>query len=270
MKHLLSLALLGAGGMAASVMPSFQQHPLKAKFARRCFAHRGLFDNESRCENTLSAFAAAADAGYGIELDLQMTADGQIVVFHDEDLSRMCSVPISIEGSAYSQLKNYFLKNTQESIPLFSEVLKLVNGRVPLIVEIKSTEKIDLVCLKVYDLLRRYRGDYCIESMNPLIVGWFAKNAPQIMRGQLSTKFKEKPAVMIPAAALSNMMFNCLSKPHFIAYDVRYAQDSRAFRFCKNCGALTVGWTVRESDYLRATQQFDAIIFEGFLPSVTY
>lgn len=267
---LLSLALLGAGACAASMLPSFERHPLRNRFYHRCFAHRGLFDNLTSCENSLSAFRAATDAGYGIELDLQMTADGQIVVFHDEDLTRMCGVPLKIEESTYTELSQHHLGQTQETIPLFSQVLELVNGRVPLIVEIKSTEKIDRTCLKTYDLLRHYSGDYCIESMNPMIVGWFAKNAPQIMRGQLATRFHEKSAAAIPAAALSNMMFNCLSKPHFIAYDVRYAADSRAFRLCRVCGALTVGWTIREEDYPAAKQLYDVLIFEVFRPPVRY
>ena len=262
MKHLLSLALMGAGACALCVMPSFQKHPLQRKFFHRCFAHRGLFDNQTRCENSLSAFEAAAQAGYGIELDLQMTADGKIVVFHDDDLQRMCSSPLVIEQATYAQLQEYNLGETFEKIPLFSQVLAQVNGRVPLIVEIKSTERIERTCLKVYDLLRNYPGDYCIESMNPLIMGWFAKNEPQIMRGQLATH--------IPSAALGGMMFNILSKPHFIAYDHRFAQDSHSFSFCKSCGALTVGWTIREQDYEAAIHQYDAIIFEGFLPPVRF
>lgn len=248
MKHLLSLALMGAGACALCVMPSFQKHPLQRKFFHRCFAHRGLFDNQTRCENSLSAFEAAAQAGYGIELDLQMTADGKIVVFHDDDLQRMCSSPLVIEQATYAQLQEYNLGETFEKIPLFSQVLAQVNGRVPLIVEIKSTERIERTCLKVYDLLRNYPGDYCIESMNPLIMGWFAKNEPQIMRGQLATHIPSKgnPLTAISSAALGGMMFNILSKPHFIAYDHRFAQDSHSFSFCKSCGALTVGWTIRE------------------------
>ena len=267
---LLSLALMGAGACAASMLPSFEEHPLRNRFYHRCFAHRGLFDNLTSCENSISAFRAAAYCGYGIELDLQMTADGQIVVFHDEDLSRMCGVPLRGEETSYTELSQHHLGQTQETIPLFSQVLEAVGGRVPLIVEIKSTEQVNCVCLKVYDLLRRYPGDYCIESMNPIIVGWFAKNEPQIMRGQLATRFREKSTAAIPAAALSNMMFNCLSKPHFIAYDFRYAADSRAFRLCQSCGALTVGWTIREADYPAAKQLYDAIIFEGFRPPVRY
>ena len=261
MKHLLSLALMGAGACALCVMPSFQKHPLQRKFFHRCFAHRGLFDNQTRCENSLSAFEAAAQAGYGIELDLQMTADGKIVVFHDDDLQRMCSSPLVIEQATYAQLQEYNLGETFEKIPLFSQVLAQVNGRVPLIVEIKSTERIERTCLKVYDLLRNYPGDYCIESMNPLI-----------MRGQLATHIpsKDNPLTAISSAALGGMMFNILSKPHFIAYDHRFAQDSHSFSFCKSCGALTVGWTIREQDYEAAIHQYDAIIFEGFLPPARF
>ena len=190
LKQLVSLGLLGVGACALSAMPSLKKHPLEVKFYHRNFAHRGLFDNRSRCENSLSAFRAAVEHGYGIELDLQMTADGRIVVFHDEDLMRMCASPLKIEQASYAQLAQYNLGQTHEKIPLFSQVLREVDGRVPLIVEIKSTEQVETVCLKVYDLLRRYPGDYCIESMNPLIVSWFYKNAPQIMRGQLATRFE--------------------------------------------------------------------------------
>ena len=140
LKQLVSLGLLGVGACALSAMPSLKNHPLEVKFYHRNFAHRGLFDNRSRCENSLSAFRAAVEHGYGIELDLQMTADGRIVVFHDEDLMRMCSSPLKIEQASYAQLVQYNLGQTHEKIPLFSQVLREVDGRVPLIVEIKSTE----------------------------------------------------------------------------------------------------------------------------------
>ena len=104
--------------------------------------------------------------------------------------------------------------------------------------------------------------------MNPLIVSWFYKNAPQIMRGQLATRFES--GSKIGSAALGGMMFNFLSKPHFVAYNNRFAADSRAFSFCKACGAMTVGWTIREQDYEAATKMYDAIIFEGFEPPVKY
>lgn len=270
MKHLISLALLGAGAYVLSSAPSFRVHPLEKNFSHRCFAHRGLFNNDDCCENSLSAFEAAASAGYGIELDLQITRDGKIVVFHDSSLSRMCGVNLKVEQTDYQTLQQHYLGKTEETIPLFSEVLQLVNGRVPLIVEIKTTEQIERVCLSAYDLLRKYNGDYCIESMNPLIVHWFSKNAPQIMRGQLATRLEEKGAAAIPASVLSGMKFNFFAKPHFIAYDHRYAANSSAFRFCKSCGALTVGWTIREQDFEAAKKMFDVIIFEGFFPPVTF
>lgn len=270
MHPFLSLAVLGISAGAVSILPSFQKHPLQSKFSRRTFAHRGLFDHLSRPENSLAAFGAAVEHGYGIELDLQMTADGKIVVFHDESLQRICSTPLKIEQSTFAELQKHPLLNSDQTIPLFSEVLQLVDGKVPLIVEIKSTEHYEPLCLKVYDLLRRYPGDYCVESMNPMMMGWFAKNAPQVMRGQLATRFREKSAAMVPAAALSNMMFNFLSKPNFIAYDHKYADSNHVFQLLKSLGAMTVGWTIREQDYADAIGKYDAIIFEGFLPPVRY
>ena len=160
MHPFLSLAVLGISAGAVSILPSFQKHPLQSKFSRRTF---------------LAAFGAAVEHGYGIELDLQMTADGKIVVFHDESLQRMCSTPLKIEQSTFAELQKHPLLNSDQTIPLFSEVLQLVDGKVPLIVEIKSTEHYEPLCLKVYDLLRRYPGDYCVESMNPMMMGWFAK-----------------------------------------------------------------------------------------------
>ena len=259
MKILLCVILLVAALLLFAVWPGKRRDELRLPFYGRNYAHRGLFGKD-QCppENSLPAFAAAAQNGYGIELDLQMTADGKIVVFHDDDLQRMCSSPLVIEQATYAQLQEYNLGETFEKIPL--------------IVEIKSTERIERTCLMVYDLLRNYPGDYCIESMNPLIMGWFAKNEPQIMRGQLATHIPSKgnPLTAISSAALGGMMFNILSKPHFIAYDHRFAQDSHSFSFCKSCGALTVGWTIREQDYEAAIHQYDAIIFEGFLPPVRF
>lgn len=136
MHPFLSLAVLGISAGAVSILPSFQKHPLQSKFSRRTFAHRGLFDHLSRPENSLAAFGAAVEHGYGIELDLQMTADGKIVVFHDESLQRMCSTPLKIEQSTFAELQKHPLLNSDQTIPLFSEVLQLVDGKVPLIVEI--------------------------------------------------------------------------------------------------------------------------------------
>lgn len=269
MKHFLPLAAAGIGAYFLSTMPCLKKHPEERSFKNRNFAHRGLFDNLHVFENSLTAFRAAAEAEYGIELDLQMSADGQIVVFHDTSMERLCGVDLKPADCSYSLISQYKLGSSMDSIPLFSQVLNLVAGRVPLIVEIKTTEQINKTCLRVYDLLRRYPGPVCIESMNPLIVGWFAKNAPQIMRGQLVTRFDRDGALgAIGSSALSNLMFNFISSPHFIACDHRYC-DSLSQRFCKKAGAFTVAWTIREQDYDWAAQNFDAIIFEGFRPPVS-
>lgn len=264
----LSLAAFGAGAaLAASMAPSCKPHPLAPQFIGRSFAHRGLFNNRTICENSLEAFAFAVDNNYGIELDVQLTADGKVVVFHDDSLLRMCGVEKQVNSSTYRELASLTLGSTDQTIPLFKDVLALVDGRVPLIVELKSTADIAPLCLKTYDLLRKYDGPCCIESFNPLIVDWFRRNAPQIMRGQLATKMGKGGGLAAQANsyALSHLMYNFLSRPHFIAYDQRY-RDSCALKLCRALGAFTVAWTVTKENYVKNAACYDAVIFEGFFP----
>lgn len=271
LKQLASVAALGAAAGAFAIAPQIAPHPLASKFCGRSFAHRGLFDSQIP-ENSLPAFALAVEAGYGIELDVQLTADGQVVVFHDDDLARMCGVPLRVRDCSWETLKTLPLLGTIHRAPLLWEVLTLVGGRVPLIVELKTTPHIQQSCMAVYGVLRDYVGDYCVESMNPLMMGWFRRNAPHILRGQLAQKFEGGSAPLGRAGALilSNLLLNGVSRPHFVAYRLDGA-DSLALRLCRQMGAFTVAWTVREKDYLRAVRgtggiPFDSIIFEGFCP----
>lgn len=265
-KELIALTALGALASTATIAPDMKGHPLESRFKNRNFAHRGLFDNKDVMENSLLAFMKAAKAGYGIELDVQMTADGQVVVFHDESLYRLCGVNKRVSECTWDELKQYKLGYTMQTIPLFSSVLDTIEGQVPIIVEIKTTEAVDYTCLRVYDLLRYYIGDYCIESMNPLIVGWFKTNAPQVMRGQLGMRYADTGTFgKAQSAILSNMMFNFISRPHFIAYEHHYS-DNKSLKLCRSMGAFTIGWTVHEDEYDKAKREFDSIIFEGFEP----
>ena len=267
-KKMLALSVLGAGAaIGAAIAPSSQKHPLEPVFRDRCFAHRGLYDNSQIAENSLEAFSMAAEGGYGIELDVQLSADNQVVVFHDDCLLRMCGIDAPVNSRTYQQLSQLPLGDTAQSIPLFQDVLKLIDGSVPLIVELKSTTQIGTLCLLTYDLLRNYKGPFCIESFNPLIVDWFRKNAPQIMRGQLAMKSKKSGGLeVVHSMLLSNLMYNFLSRPHFIAYDCRDNNCKHVLFLCRAMGAFLVGWTVHEEDYERCCQQFDSIIFEGFYP----
>lgn len=233
------------------------------------YAHRGLHNREKTIpENSLAAFAAAAEAGYGIELDINLTADSKVVVFHDDTLERICGSKKVVCECTYEELSQYRILNTSEKIPLFSEALELLKGRVPLIIELKNTPKYKELCRLTEEMLKGYEGLYCIESFHPGIVRWFLKNAPQIIRGQLATgtvQYSSLPRYQ--AALLSNLLTNLITRPHFAAYDHRYAHKHTGLFFFKRMGGKRIAWTVRDTDDIAwCNAHFDAVIFEFYRP----
>ena len=182
----------GAAVLLASV-PLFMLAPgrvtkrQRAPFQNVNFAHRGLHSRDKSVpENSLEAFELASRAGYGIELDVQLSKDGQVVVFHDDDLKRVCGVDCRVDERTYAELTELRLCGTEYTVPLFTEVLATVRGRSPLIVELKRGRRNIELCEKTYALLAEYRGDVCIESFDPFIVAWFRFHAPELLRGQLT------------------------------------------------------------------------------------
>ena len=150
-------------------------------------AHRGLHTKDKTVpENSLPAFRAAAEAGYGVELDIQLSRDGQVVVFHDDTLDRVCGVHGRVDEFTFEELRGMRLCGTQETIPLLTEVFEVMGGRTPMIIELKTGRRNDELCEKGLALMRAYNGPYCIESFDPRIVRWFRKNAKDVLRGQLS------------------------------------------------------------------------------------
>lgn len=182
-----SLAGLAAlGGLVFLVAPGRASKKDKKPFMYKNFAHRGLHKKDKTVpENSLAAFERASSYGYGIELDVQLSKDGQVVVFHDDTLNRVCGVDSRVDEKTYDELSKISLCGTTQTIPLFSEVLKTVRGRGPLIVELKNGKRNEELCEKTYALLEKYSGEYCIESFNPFIVRWFKKNAPEVIRASL-------------------------------------------------------------------------------------
>lgn len=164
-----------------------------AEMKKYDYAHRGLHEKDlSVPENSMAGFKAAVEAGYGIEFDLQLTKDKKVVVHHDRSLKRVCGADVSIGDLTYKELQQYRLQNTEERVPLFSDVLALVDGRTPLIIELKHYDDADLLCPLVWELLRNYKGPYCVESFDPYIVQWFRKNHPYVLRGQLMVTLKAR------------------------------------------------------------------------------
>lgn len=240
-------------------------------FLGRLYSHRGIHDNKDKNpENSLLSFRMAAEAGYGIELDVQVTRDNIPVIFHDKTLKRACELDSCISDYTLKELKDIRLFNTDEYIPTLKEVLTTVDGRVPLIVEIKNDTS-DVSEIKfIAGVLDAYKGVYCIESFNPLAVIWYKKNRPQIIRGQLSSYFKKSDHSFSRRSRdfiLENLMTNFLTKPDFIAFNYKY-KDMFSFKLCKALfNPLTAAYTIKSQKILDANRDyFDLFIFDSFIP----
>ncbi len=235
------------------------------------YAHRGLHDAEKGIpENTVKAFEAAVREGYGAELDVQLTKDSQLVVFHDFDLKRMFGVSRKICDLDYEEISTLRIPGSESGIPLFSDVLNIFARKAPLIIEIKAKGTGEAVCRKVAAVLAEYQGTYCIESFNPSVIRWFRKHRPETVRGQLSTDyFREKSrGAVIYKLVMTHLLLNILNRPDFIAYN-RVDAGNLSLKICRSLyRTLTVGWTIRSrTEYRQAKKTFDLIIFEGFRPA---
>ena len=249
--------------------PGRQPKAAPAALWQARYAHRGLHDKLNTVpENSLAAFAAAVEAGYGIELDLNLTTDDQVVVFHDQSLMRICGVEKDVGDCSCAELRACVLSGTDERIPLFTEVLRLVDGRVPLVVELKATKRNKALCEKAAALLDDYAGPYCIESFHPGIVTWFRKNRPDVVRGQLAAGFKQYGALpWWQALLLSSLITSINTRPHFVAFRHEDAHGKLKLWLYRLLGGRIVGWTVRDADDIAWCERFfDVIIFEFFKP----
>lgn len=244
-------------------------------------------------ENSLAAFAAAAEAGYGIELDLQLSADGQVVVLHDPDLKRVAGDPRRVAELTYDELTRIPLFGSDapgaavaapasaesaapsgyfQHVPLFADVLRVVAGRVPLIVEYKFDDNAafgpreEELMEKGDALLQAYDGPYVIESFNPRAVEWYKEHRPEVCRGQLSWPAEVNGEGGVAEWAAGLLVFDFLSRPDFVAYDWK-GGNSPQVRAARAMGATAVSWTVRSSDELaQCDDWFDRHIFEAFVP----
>lgn len=254
-----------------AIMPKLRKNPAMKQFDGWLYAHRGLHKNKSKApENSLPAFKLAVEHGFGIELDVQLTKDKVPVVFHDYDLNRACGVDIKVTDLTYEELKKYTLFKSKETIPTFREVLDLVDGKVPLIVELKIPWNPVETCLAASRELKNYKGLYCIESFNPFGLIWYKKHHPEIVRGQLSTDFvkDEIEGNKVQYFILKHLLFNFLTKPDFIAYHHIY-KKSLSFSICRKLYKVkTVAWTIKSQQELDENKgYFDLFIFDKFDPN---
>lgn len=202
-------------------------------------AHRGLFDNKKIPENSTLAFKKAIDKNIPIELDVQVTKDDVLVVFHDIDLSRLTNSNKLVKDLTYDELKKYCLLNSEEIIPTFKEVLKLINGKVLIDIEIKNTDTIEKIGTLLVSDLKNYSGTYMVKSFNPKIVRWFMKNYPSIPRGLLITdNYKNKFYDYLFTSRF--MMLYC--KPTFLAISKKILNTPKMQNYRKKYPVLV--WTL--------------------------
>lgn len=241
----------------------------KAPFYGKNFAHRGLYQKgQSIPENSLPAFARAVEKGYGMELDVQLSRDGMVVVFHDDTLDRVCGVAKRVDELDYAELQALRLCGTNEKIPLFDEVLATVAGKTPMIVELKTGPRNEELCKKTLAALRGYAGEYCIESFDPTIVAWFRKHAPDIYRGQLAQPpkhYRKHGKSALVSFLLGTTALNVIARPNFIAY--RIGRKTLGVHLAELLGATRVAWTSRDDS---TEKRFDVVIFEHYLPKTEY
>ena len=252
------------------IIPRMFRRPDYSPFMDLYVAHRGLHNNKGEApENSCLAFKKAIEAGYGIELDIQLSKDKIPVVFHDYTLKRVCGREGRVEDYTFKELHQMSLMGSKETIPSFEQVLELVDGRVPLIIELKI-EHTDLsLCQIALEYLKKYKGVYCIESFNPLGLRWFKRNDKRIIRGQLSSDFmKDKEdGNKVLYWLLSRLLLNFLSKPDFIAYRYKHPHMTSLAIVRELYQLPTAAWTIQNQKMLEESKPyFKTFIFDSFIP----
>ncbi len=246
------------------IAPRMIHKPDRAPFYGVHYAHRGLFDNDTDApENSLRAFQKAVEAGYGIEFDVQLSKDNVPVVFHDATLKRMCGVEGQVWDFTMEELQKMKLGKSKETIPTLRQVLQIIDGKVPLIIEYKMDRVDTKVCELGNEILKNYEGVYCMESFHPLAVKWYRKNRPDVVRGQLSQNYRKQGRKKIGLWIMTWLFSNVVTRPDFIAYKHQHASDlSRTL--CKMMGAMSVAYTIKsEEQYEKAKRHFDLFIFDS-------
>ena len=229
-------------------------------------AHRGLFDDKIP-ENSLAAFKNAIKNKLPIELDVSILTDGTPVIFHDEKLARMTGKDGFISSCKYEDIQKLTLANTKERIPTLQEALDLIDGKVPILIEIKNYGKVGPVEKAVWKVLQNYKGEYAVESFNPYSIEWFKENAPKVKRGQIASFTEEKEIIGVRRFFLKRMWFNKkVSEPNFIVYKTENLPNKYVKKYYGEIPVLA--YTVKnEEEEIRVKGFADNIIFDSYTPT---
>ena len=262
----LSLCLCGVLTFLSLMRPGKSAYVEKYRCVR--FAHRGLHGNGA-AENSMTAFTRARDLGYGIELDIRLAKDGQLVVFHDATLERVCGVEGRVVDKTVRELAEMPLLNTKDTVPTLREVLDLIDGAVPLLIEIKEEAGETAVAERFLEEIKGYTGEFIVESFNPFSLRVVKKARKDIIIGILSAEYMkdERFKGKFLYRMLQNLQFNFLMRPHFISYD-KDGYANWGLRYVRrNYKTPLIAWTVTSPEEEREAllHGFDTVIFENYL-----
>lgn len=238
-------------------------HPGLKDLQGWAYAHRGLH-GDGIPENSMAAFRAALAGGYGIELDIHLTKDGDLAVIHDSSLKRTTGADVRITDLTVGELPNYPLEGTEETIPTFHQVLDLYAGKAPLIIELKAdgNNHQQLVDTAVQAMVG-YKGAWCMESFDPRCVYELKKHHPEVIRGQLTENYfaTKNPLHPVIKFLLTHNLLNFLTQPDFVAYKFSDRRATPTNAIWKGLWKLQgVSWT------LKTQEEFNAAVDDGWLP----
>ncbi len=225
---------------------------------KRPFAHRGVHDIYP--ENSLPAFSKAIELKLGIELDVHLSLDDQVVVFHDDTLTRMTGENKFVKYLNYDEIKTYRLNNTEYYIPLLSEVLKLVKGQVPILIEIKTNNDMKKLIPKLKVELENYKGVVFIQSFNPFVLRKCYKIMPQYLRGQLSSFFVKDRLKFYKKFPIKHLILSKFSHVDFVSYNLENLPN----KYVNKMNIPILAWTVKdEQDYHHAKENANNMIVDN-------
>lgn len=251
-----------------AIMPSLKKNETVEKLGVTKFAHRGLHNGKKGVpENSMLAFKLAAENGFAMELDVHLTKDNQVVIMHDGTTDRLTGFNGYIPDMTADELRALHLDNTDETVPFLADLLAEIDGKVPLLIEIKTDKgNYKALCTECFKLLDTYKGDYVIESFDPRVLWWLRLNRPKVGRGQLATSNCGVNPIL--DFGLKHLITNFLAKPHFIAYDENFVGKVLAPRLCTSFyKAKLYLWTIRQENNLYSYKEKGiSSIFECFIP----
>ena len=226
------------------------------------YAHRGLH-SAGVPENSMAAFRAALEHGYGIEFDVHLLRDGNLAIIHDASLKRTAGADVLIEDLATEDLAAYCLEGTAETIPTFRQLLDLYAGKAPLIIELKPERGNHAALTEtVCRMLEDYKGIYCLESFDPRCIAWLKKNRPELIRGQLSKNYFGDTNGLKPSTCflLTHSLSHFITMPDFTAYKFADRKNLSTWICRRLYGVQGVSWT------LQTKEEYDIALKEGWIP----